>query len=341
MKNLFYSLAKYIYFINIQYFIKLTGQNAIFPFYHLVSDKDVIHVKHLYKVSSTRKFIQDLDYLTKKYDIIDPWELISDFRHGNHKLKPGFLLSFDDGLSEFYTVIAPILRQKGIPAICFLNSKFIDNKDLFYRYKASIIYDVILSKPIAASLKSMISDTLKEYRVQFDEKYNFLFSIHYLNKGCLDKIAEILEIDLNEYLLRNKPYLSGKQIEELKNQGFLFGSHSIDHPLYSDLPFDQQLMQTKYSMEEIATKYQLNYRLFSFPFTDFGLSGDIFKKIFDENENPIDLSFGCAGLKKDKWPKNLQRIPFEAGDHSSKEIIYGEYLYYIFKGLIGKNTLKR
>ena len=55
---------------------------------------------------------------------------------GDEALAQGAL---DDGLSGCHRYIAPLLRKKGIPASFFLNNRFIDNKSLFYRYKASLL----------------------------------------------------------------------------------------------------------------------------------------------------------------------------------------------------------
>jgi hypothetical protein len=35
----------------------------------------------------------------------------------------------------------PILRRKGVPATVFVNSDFVDNQDLFFRFKAALIID--------------------------------------------------------------------------------------------------------------------------------------------------------------------------------------------------------
>jgi hypothetical protein len=52
------------------------------------------------------------------------------------------------------------------------------------------------------------------------------------------------------------------------------------------------------------------------------------------------LTFGCAGLKEDSVKNNLQRIAMEESG-SGEQIIKAEYLYYLFKSLFGKNTIKR
>ena len=53
-------------------------------------------------------------------------------------LRTPSLLTFDDGLSECYQVVAPILKEKGIPATFFLCSAFVDNHELAYRFQEEL-----------------------------------------------------------------------------------------------------------------------------------------------------------------------------------------------------------
>jgi peptidoglycan/xylan/chitin deacetylase (PgdA/CDA1 family) len=341
MQPLFYKFSRYINSIPIKSLIRLSGEKGIFPFYHIISDENVIHVKHLYKIRTTREFIRDLDFLLKEYQPIDPTALITNYKNGNFSRPRGFLLTFDDGLSEFYKVIAPILYKKGIPSICFLNAGFIDNKDLFYRYKTSIIIEKLMTSELNPFTKKTLNNFLSAHNFQNGNMISCLYSVNYLNRNLLDEIAGILEIDFSEYLKDYAPYLTTTEIKELINQGFLFGSHSIDHPKYSNLSLQQQVFQTEESISRITRDFNLDYKLFSFPFTDYGLSKSLFNTLFAEGREIIDLSFGCAGLKQDECVKNIQRIPMETGSYSAREIIYGEYIYYLIKAILRKNLIKR
>jgi len=119
----------------------ITGFRDIHPSYHAVSDEDLPHLKHLYEVKSIKRFLKDLDYYLAKYEPVS----MSDWYEsslGREKLKkPAVVLSFDDGLREIFDVVLPILTSKGVPATFFVNPSFIDNNELFYKYKASLVLD--------------------------------------------------------------------------------------------------------------------------------------------------------------------------------------------------------
>lgn len=280
------------------------------PFYHIVTDDIPLHVKHLYKPRTIKNFKEDIHFLLAHYEPISLQQLLDIKRSGQPVNKNYFHLTFDDGLSEFYSIAAPILKERNIPATVFLNSDFIDNELLFYRFKASILYDKL--------------------------KDNSLLSIIYENKDQLDELANDNNIDFSIYLNDKKPYLTSDQIKELIKQGFTFGAHSKDHPLYNQLTLEEQLVQTKESILSVTRKFDLDYRVFSFPFTDDMVSN----KFFEEIASFTDMTFGSAGLKEDMAKNHFQRVAMET-NKTGKDIIKSEYLYCLAKIKAGKNKIIR
>jgi peptidoglycan/xylan/chitin deacetylase (PgdA/CDA1 family) len=326
--------------ISLNLLIKLTNQKIIFPFYHAISDEDIIHIKHLYKVRTKAQFINDLDLLLKYYHPVSHEDLLNSVKQNKPLQGKCFMLSFDDGLREFHDIIAPILIRKGIPAVCFLNTAFIDNKALFYRYKASILIgEFEKGKCSPATLKTVQQWFLNNRLSQSFDKT--LRRVSYSQKDLLDKLAVLMGYDFPGYLKVNRPYLTSIQIEKLISQGFAFGAHSIDHPEYRFISEEEQFSQTRESIKDVCGKFGLSYRLFSFPFTDSGVKRNFFQKIFDPEQPVADITFGGAGLKRDCMSSHLQRIPFEETSLSAKQILLSEYFYYLLKAFAGRNRIKR
>jgi peptidoglycan/xylan/chitin deacetylase (PgdA/CDA1 family) len=321
--------------------IRITGQRTIFPFYHVVSDEEVPHVKHLYTLRTTKQFIQDLDFFLKYYKPIGISDLLGTIHNGRPFSGKCFLLSFDDGLREFHDVAAPILKQKGVPAICFLNSGFIDNKDMFYRYKASLLIERLQKMNYQADNKNFPESWFHENDLPFSDDYHGLLMISYADRHLLDELALKLDVDFDEFLLKQRPYLDPVQIFSLIQQGFTFGAHSIDHPEYRFLEEEEQIRQTSESIDLVSKRFGIMEKLFSFPFTDYGVKKTFFEKVFDPERPMADLTFGGAGLKGDSVRRNIQRIPFEGTFLNAKQILGTEYLYYMIKAIFGKNRIKR
>ncbi|MBK9737295.1 MAG: polysaccharide deacetylase family protein [Saprospiraceae bacterium] len=315
--------------------ISLSGRDIIFPFYHIVTDEIPIHAKHRYGIKSVKDFESDLEFLLKHFKALDLNDVLSLKRNKLSGKKPGFFLTFDDGLSEFYNVVAPILLRKGIPAACFINSAFVDNKQLFYRYKSSILIHHLKENKNLIHLidKNTIAEKSHENIIKQ------ILTIDYSERHVLEKIATSVDLDFNKYLETQKPYMDAVQISSLINQGFYFGAHSIDHPLYSKITLKEQIFQTETSLAWVKKQFNQNFSLFAFPFTDHGVSKSYFDH-FSENK-VVDLSFGSAGIKKEKIMGHYQRIPMEVPGNNAENILSSEYFYYLLKSFVGKNRIRR
>lgn len=318
---------------------RMTGQSLILPYYHAVSNDPMPHVDYFYPVRSLKQFKNDLEFLLKHFEPVGLDGLLS-HRKGKSS-KPAMFLSFDDGLAEIYNLVAPVLIAKGIPAAVFVNTEFIGNRGMFYRYKSSLILERLEKAGYSPGLTERIQSRYHLAGTGRKHIQEFITDISYSNKRELDEIAKIVDLDFRTFLKVRKPYMSWQQLKELANQGFLIGSHSKDHPVFAELDPEERLVQYRDSMVTIRKELGTGYGLFSFPFTDDGVPAEFFESIRQEDMPGLDASFGTAGLKKDPVAFHWQRIQMETGTAPARRLIRGEYLYYLLKGMAGKNEIKR
>lgn len=302
----------------------LSGHHFIIPFYHIVTDEECPHIDCLYLHKGVKAFEEDLDYLASEYLPIGASDL-DDVLAGRYKGRKIMLLTFDDGLRQMYDTVAPILLRKGIPATFFINNDFLDNKALMFRYKVSLGINA-------------------DYDKYFDLTYNMDYikgeaDLQEILDGSLMSDSPELNALFDSFLKNYKPYMTAEQIRSLIAQGFSIGSHSMSHPYYYKLSLEQQLEQTLGSIDGLQRDFGVTQRLFAFPFTDHGVPRAFFDKIF--NEDKIDFSFGGAGIKNDIHPRQMQRIPMEGWAASAEQTLKSEYLYYLLRMPLMRNTIKR
>ncbi len=340
MKNVQQWLLPFAKPFSLNHFIHLSGQRLLLPFYHSIQDKAPLpHLENLYPLRTKKQFEADLDYLLEHYEAISLSELVACIDEDKEIRKNSFFLSFDDGLRACYELIAPILKRKGIPACFFLNSAFVDNQKLFYRYKVSLLLDQINRKPPSKSLTKKLETILQKSELEGWTMREQILSIDYQQKDLTDELAQLLKVDFKKFLAQEQPYLTTPQIRAMEKDGFQFGAHSIDHPLYEDLSPLDQIIQTKESLHFVETHCRQPIRSFAFPFTDDGVAASFFDKM--HQEQILDISFGTAGLKKDSCPFHFQRLPMEVGAYSAAEILKSTYAYYLAKAPFGKNLVLR
>ena len=315
--------------------INRSGEKLIFPFYHAVADNSPPHLRNLYRIKNHKEFEKDIDFLLKNFKALSP-EILRNKSEVHKPSEPSFILSFDDGLRELKDVIIPVLKRKGIQAMLFLNNNFIDNKALFFRYKISILIDHLKSSSISSGNSKRMNELLNINDTFQDSLEQSLLKLKYSNISLIDKISEIIGVDFDEYLKTRKPYLTEHEVRDIIDDGFYIGSHSFDHPNFSELSDTEQLKEIVESSAEIRNRFKLDYSFFAFPFSDDGVSRMSLAKLHTMEGKP-DASFGTSGLKKDLGYPHYQRISMEKISSQSNKIIKTEYFYYLLKSLLDKN----
>ena len=332
------TLTNFVSAIPLSILEKLAYTNLIISYYHTVSNDQITHIKHLYQYKNIAQFKEDIDFIVKNYTPISLRELLDFTKSGVRLPKKALLVTFDDGLREVHEIIAPILLDKGVPATFFLNSAFIDNRVLCYQHKASIIAEQF-TKLNNLSLKKKIIALLLDNGIQCSSVESGVLQIKYHNKNILDEIAEVLNIDFVDYLLKNKPYLDSSETKELIKNGFTIGAHSIDHPLYMSLPIKDQLYQSIESLKKIKEMFCLDYGAFAFPHTDYGVSKKFFIDFY--NSGLVDISFGTSGMLDDNIKNNFQRFSLEKPLMPARKLIALNYARRIYKTALLHQSIVR
>jgi peptidoglycan/xylan/chitin deacetylase (PgdA/CDA1 family) len=313
------------------------GQLLI-PYYHMVSDEEPLHIKHLYKHKGMREFKEDLEFLLRHFKAISVADLIDITKGKKILTERCFLLTLDDGFREIYDVVAPILSKRGVPACFFIASAFTDNKEMSYDHKKSLLADRV-KEGLTSAEESEIKRVLGDFGKYGNGTYENILRIEYTKKCQLDDLATAIGVDFHEYLRRIKPYLTPDQISELIQMGFGIGGHSIDHPLYSVLSLEEQLRQTVESVKTIRDTFAINYGAFAFPHSDAGVKVEFFESL---NESGlVDISFGGGGFLGDEIRTNYHRLSFENPPLPAERLVKVEVARKLSRIITGKGTIKR
>jgi len=139
---------------------KLTSTDQLFPNYHAVADYDLPHIKHLYRTRTVDEFRSDLEYFQQNFRPITLADLNRSLQENGRPPRNAMLLTVDDGFREVAEQMAPILREKGIPAVFLICPNFLDNKELFWRSKVSLIIEQIHTKSVPSE-RTAVTELLK------------------------------------------------------------------------------------------------------------------------------------------------------------------------------------
>lgn len=112
------------------HFLALIGYCLGLPLWSRLSGKDTeIKVLLYHSVDKLKQndmnvqpgqFSAQLDFVKKKYAIISSAEAVRILKEKRHCPGPSVVITFDDGYSDNYRVVYPLLREKSVPATIFL-----------------------------------------------------------------------------------------------------------------------------------------------------------------------------------------------------------------------------
>jgi peptidoglycan/xylan/chitin deacetylase (PgdA/CDA1 family) len=333
LKNNWISAAAAIVPLNVWH--SLCRSPLILPYYHMVSNEALPHVAPLYQYRTVRQFTDDVDFFLEHYQPVGLSDLLAHVNTGKTLPSRAFLLSFDDGFREMAEIVAPILKAKGVPAVFFVNSAFVDNRELCFLQKIALVIAQLNTKS-PEGREEKIKNILRAKEIKGDEIVPALRSIPYAKQTILDELESACGLDFKMFLAKQKPYLTSEQIRALLRDGFAVGGHSVDHPFYGNLTLDEQLRQTRESVEFVKNKFGTDYRAFAFPHSDTRVSQEFFQRSY--GDGTLQISFGTGGLLRDPWPKHFQRFSMEKTSLHPGPMVCRQYARRLFRKTVQRTA---
>jgi peptidoglycan/xylan/chitin deacetylase (PgdA/CDA1 family) len=314
--------------------------NPLVVYYHIVNDSEVPHVSHLYSFRSVAEFKKDLEVLLGSWHPISLQEFIAAWRSGTALKGRSFLLTFDDGFRECFDIIAPVLQRAGVPGTFFICSAFLDNKELSYDGKKSLLVQALMDRSLGMKGQQEINGRLEAAGICRSDLRSAILAVDYARRDVLDRIAPFFDVDFSQYLKQAEPYLTSQQVAGLLKDGHAVGGHSIDHPRYEDISLDEQVRQTRDSVECVKAGFDLDYGAFAFPHSDANVSTRFFERVSAEIPG-LDVCFGNRGLMVDRVPAMVQRVAMEKTWMPGEAILGRELARRCAKSVLRQHVVSR
>lgn len=299
--------------------------------YHIVSDDDVPHVRH-YPVLGTAAFEADLDYLSREFGFVSYDEVVRRRDVPGSARDNDVVLTFDDGFAECATVVAPILRRRGIGCVFFVITDLIDGRAVFRETEASLCIGAINRLPPGRAAE-IVRELGLEARLKppprrapsgmarrpldmaglgqtadpgLQPLLHWLLTIGAGDAALLRQLSLRLGIDPEAYGTSARPYLSSEQIRQLRADGFTIGAHSRSHRWLQDLPPDEAAQEIVESCRVVRDLTGQASVPFAFPYFGGGIDRAWLARLRQEHDF-IGLFFDTGGLREDA-PFVVQRV---------------------------------
>ena len=268
--------------------------------YHVVADEPLPHIRHLYAYKSTAEFAADIAYLKTHYQL-PTWPEFASRRGQQPKTgRPAAMVTFDDGLSQCYNIVRPILLQQQVPAIFFIVKKFVDNQQMFYRHKVSLCLER-LEAASPSEQSRLLGKVGGEFGIGEFSPSGFrtwINGLEIVNEASIDQACELLEINIAAELQHHQPYLTSPQVVQLAREGFTIGGHSVHHgylQLLGDQEWEREIVA---SCDFVAQLVGTPAVPFAFPFDATGFDRSKLQALLQRHPS-IQALFGTGGLATD------------------------------------------
>ncbi|UYN91527.1 MAG: polysaccharide deacetylase family protein [Anaerolineales bacterium] len=286
----------------------LIRRDVVGLFYHSVSDAPLPHVQHLYAPEPVARFEAALQYIKRHHHPVTDGEIEAHRVEGKPLPRRAMHLSFDDGFSECYSVVRPLLLKHSIPCTFYVTTGWLDNASMFYRNKTSLCIEQMrtlerdAAKMVLTSLNNALGLSLSD-AASFER---WIKTQQAAEEGVIDMTAKMLGVDVKAYLQERSPYLTREQVRALHADGFTIGAHTVRHAklaTLSDAEIESEIVTSAREVQAITGQERVTL---SFPYSGNGLSRKLLADI--RQRHPwLGLFYDTQDLQRDV-PFIVQRI---------------------------------
>jgi len=238
--------------------------------YHYVRDLERSRFPAI-KGLSVERFRRQIDYVQTRCTPISIQDLLEALSADKKDLPPNpILLTFDDGYSDHFTNVFPILNARGIQACFFPSAQpVLEHRVL----DVNKIQFVLASVSDARSLLDQVLSSLDEFRSEFtlSTREDYLLAVtekHRYDIREVTVVKRLLQRELPEPVRREivkrlfaqhvtadeaafacELYMSVDQIDCMRRNGMHFGNHGYAHAWLNHLSPKEQAVEIDRSLE--------------------------------------------------------------------------------------------
>lgn len=225
-------------------------------------------------------FEEQIEYILKHYNVVTMEDVIGHI-NGKHKFPENpLLLTFDDGYSDHFNTVFPILYNKGIQGSFFAPVRAIEKNELLDVNKIHFI--LASGYPI-----SFIIEEIKNYLSNYKIEYNLFDFEYYFNKLAIANrfdpaevifVKRLLQVELpselrlkittqlfekviglDQSVFAKELYMSKEQMKCMVKAGMHIGSHCYNHIWMDSMTKEEQVNELTQSIRFVKEIYGDDY----------------------------------------------------------------------------------
>jgi peptidoglycan/xylan/chitin deacetylase (PgdA/CDA1 family) len=211
-------------------------------------------------------FEQQMLFLRENYRVVS-LEVLCRELSGSATSEPGVAITFDDGYRSTFTMAFPILQKYQLPATIYLMVDPVETNQVAWYDRVFLAMALAPSGELQLDLDGPRRFQLNSRQERLRAALEIVAVLRTLPNSRRRECSALLEkrISLPQDLLCSR-ILTWDQIRTMQNAGITFGSHTMTHPVVSQLDsseLERELTDSKRLLEERLGRPVVD---FAFPF---------------------------------------------------------------------------
>ncbi|MFT5249442.1 MAG: peptidoglycan/xylan/chitin deacetylase (PgdA/CDA1 family) [bacterium] len=295
LKNiLFHSLSK----VGLWRFLIKKSKTPKILMYHRLTDCKVIPGIEL------QTFEWQLQFLCKHYQVVSVEEINDDIKNNCIRANK-IAITFDDGYVDFYEKAWPLLKKYNVPASIYITTDFIDKKIWMWPDKIR----QLLRETRCKALKLPSGEKLLLTETDFDKNWNLIadycLGVSELKReSYLVQLSSLLNVALSNIPPNEYSSLTWEQLSEMHQEGLDIGSHTLTHPILTNIHKEQLRCELLESKQMIETKLEAEVAGICYP---NGMSSDVSVAVTKAAKN-CGYSYGLIAYSENEPYQDEFRI---------------------------------
>jgi peptidoglycan/xylan/chitin deacetylase (PgdA/CDA1 family) len=290
---------------NLMRVLPVRAYGALFPrraiglCYHVVSDRDLPHVRNLYGYKSPEQFEADLVFLKRNFEVVSIRDLESGSAPPN-----AVVLTFDDGLRECFAVVRPLLLRHGLPCAFFISPTHLGDARMFPFERASLALDRLQRMEAAdrsralERIGALLGQPFADVPALARWLTAWIRTLEEHEEATLDEVCEIAGVDVAGYLREVRPYLTADEVRILAGDGFTIGGHGLRHVALGAFPPEVVRREILESCQAVAALTGEERVPFAFPFDADGVDRELLAELRADHPE-VGLLFNSGRVAED------------------------------------------
>jgi peptidoglycan/xylan/chitin deacetylase (PgdA/CDA1 family) len=213
------------------------------------------------------QFELQMRYLRNHCRVLSLAQLVEEMRNPDSARGQAVAVTFDDGYSDLYRYALPILKKYQIPATIYLTADCIESGEVAWYDRIFLALQVASGSVIELPMEGGLRLPLGSVQQRIESAARIVSVLRNTPASQRKSLCALLEQQVSLPLdkLAGR-MLSWSQVREMRSAGIFFGSHTLSHPVLSQLPIEEAERELRESRAILENRLGEPVLDFAFPF---------------------------------------------------------------------------